>query len=289
MNRKEISFPQRSQGGLAATDVFYRNYNEIYFYVEDAGQENLYFSALSKLFHDIDFAKIFPLGGKPNVLKHAKDDTNSSIGKRVYILDKDFDDLLGTKENIPYVFYLDAFCVENYFLDEDAVVELVLESFPKLKRDDIREELSLDIVIPEIGESLKTLFALFFFVQLEKLEILNTSQKPEKFCKKGILWETCPKCIENYLKEALDQCRARSISKPDENILEDFRLCAFRSAPTVNVVSGKFWLKMLFHYVKSKYTLSSITFDSFVFRVAKKCSLEELRYLVEEIKAVYPD
>lgn len=289
MGKKEAVLPQRSQGGLAAADVFYSSYNDFYFYVEDEDQENLYFTVLSKVFSDMDFAKIFPLGGKLNVLRHAKDAANSDIEKRVYLLDKDFDDLLDIKEDVKGVFYLDAFCIENYFLDEEAVVEVVLESHPKAKRDNIREELSLHGVIPVVGENLKMLFALFFFVQLENLDILNSSQKPEKFCKKGALWEPCPDLVEKYWDAVADRCKAEGTPQPAKNVLEDARLNAFRLASTMEVVSGKFWLSMLFHYVKSKYTLGSITFDSFVFRVASKCSLEELSSLAEEVKVAHPE
>ena len=66
MVNEDLSLPRRSEGGLAAVDVFYRSYNDFYFYVEDADQESLYFSILEKLFPDSEFSKIFPLGGKPN-------------------------------------------------------------------------------------------------------------------------------------------------------------------------------------------------------------------------------
>lgn len=283
MSNQEQVFPERSTGGLAAMDVFYVGFNEVNFYVEDGDQENLYFEILRKKFPDIKLSKIFPLSGKSNVLHHAKSDENSSIQHRVYILDKDFDDLLGKKEVIDNVYYLDKFCIENYVLDEDALIEFVVETDPKLKRDDIRAHLALNDAIPTIGENLRELFAVFLLVQQEELGIPNCKEKPEKFCKSKRLWEPCPTLIGEYLTRvnaALDEKGTERLPAP---ILGDDRFEALRIADAETVVSGKFWLAMVFHYIKSKYGLGSITFPSFVFRTAKNCSFSSMDSFAAEV------
>ncbi|ATG42383.1 hypothetical protein PhaeoP18_00420 [Phaeobacter piscinae] len=265
-------------------DVFYVGFNEVNFYVEDAEQENLYFEILRKKFPDVRLEKIFPLCGKPNVLQHAKDEGNSEIPHRVYILDKDFDDFLGKKEALDNVFYLDRFCIENYVLDEDALIEFVVETDPKLKRDEIREHLGLEAVLPEIGENLRELFAVFLLIQQEALGIPNCKEKPEKFCKSKRLWEPCPTLIGGYLttvNTALDEKGANRLPSP---AMPDPRFEDFRKAAAETVVSGKFWLAMVFHYIKSKYGLGSITFPSFVFRTAKNCSFSSMDAFAAEVK-----
>lgn len=284
---QRISLPQRSEGGLAAADVFYRSYNEFYFYVEDEDQENLYFSILKKIFPHVSFEKIFPLGGKPSVLAHAKDQVSQSLDKRVYILDKDFDDLLGIKEEIRGVFYLDKFCIENYLLKEEALIEIVVESNPKQNRASIRDNLSLETKIPLIGGNLRTLFGLFFFVQLERLGIKNCKCKPEAFCKQNELWDVCPTLLNNYLDKILIRCAELGTEAPKKQLENDARLASYFLANGDEIVSGKFWLAMLFHYVKSKYNLGNITFDSFVFRLSKNCSFEDLGALVDEVQATF--
>jgi hypothetical protein len=52
-----------------------------------------------------------------------------------------------------------------------------------------------------------------------------------------------------------------------------------------SLVSGKHALAMLFHYLKSKFSLGSITFESFVYRLAKNCTLTSLRDLSPRIIA----
>ncbi|MBO1361504.1 DUF4435 domain-containing protein [Acetobacter sacchari] len=138
MDNHESAFPQRSAGGLAAADIFYRNYNNFNFYVEDQDKENLYYEILRKIFPSLRFDKIFPLGGKSNIIVHARDSANASLPNRVYIVDKDFDDLLHKKETISNVFYLNKFCIENFLIQESALIEVIVESCPTEKRDDIR-------------------------------------------------------------------------------------------------------------------------------------------------------
>ncbi len=287
MSSEEFSFPRRSEGGLAAADVFYRGYNEFYFYVEDEDQENLYFEILRKLFPDVELEKIFPLGGKSNVLAHSMEESNQIIEKRVYLLDKDFDDLLGVKQDIKGVFYLGDFCIENYFLEEEALIEIVHESHPKKQLEEIRSNLSLSEVIPSIGSNLRPLFALFFLAQKSNLGIENSSQKPEVFCQKRCLWEVCPELLAKYSSRVSALLVEVGDEQPSVPLQSDPRLVDFEAALDGEIVSGKFWLAMLFHYLKSKYNLGSITFDSFVFRTAKKCSFERLASLVEEVDATY--
>lgn len=288
MSNKQSEPPQWSVGGLAAADVFYKGFNQYYFYVEDVCQENLYFEILKKVFEDVDITKIFPLGGKQNVLAHAKDMSNKHINNRVYLLDKDFDDLHGTKEEIDEVFYLNHFCIENYLMEPNALLEVVVESHPQINRNDIQSNLSLDTVIPSIAEELRPLFALFFLVQAEDLGIRNCSGKPETYCKPTCRWEISACSLKNYLNKVCVACDVKNIELPDTPLGSDPRLASFFASNDSERVSGKFWLAMMFHYLKSKYSLGTITFDSFVYRVAKNSKFTSLGDLAREVRLKYP-
>jgi hypothetical protein len=288
MSGKLSVLPEWSVGGLAATDIFYRKFNQYHFYVEDADQENLYFEILKKVFRDVDFAKIFPLAGKQNVLAHAKDAGNHNIKNRVYLLDKDFDDLLGLKEEIDEVFYLSWFCIENYLMEPNALIEIVVESHPKASRAEIQNALSLDAIIPSIAEELRQLFALFLFVQAEGLGISNCSGKPEAYCKQTRLWELCPDLLETYFETVSNACSVEGIRHPTTPLELDQRLAAFFASNDPERVSGKFWLAMIFRFLKAKYNLGTITFESFVFRVAKNCTFTDLEDLAQKVRVRYP-
>lgn len=135
--------PSWSPDALAARDIFYYNLNEVNFYVEDEDQENLYQLILCQLFPKIQITQIFPLGGKINVIAHAMDADNQSNSYRsIYLVDKDFDDLLGNIVKKANVFYLPKYCIENFLLEEAAVVEVAVEVQPKKTRGHLNQELA---------------------------------------------------------------------------------------------------------------------------------------------------
>ena len=131
----EVGLPTKSSSFLAGQDVLYGQFNDINFYVEDQDQESFYETTLKKLFPDIRIEKIFPLGSKDLVVNAAKLTTTDK--KKVYIVDKDFDDILNTKEAIPNLFYLKQYSIENYLTEETAIQKLIIEEKPKLKAPDI--------------------------------------------------------------------------------------------------------------------------------------------------------
>src|SRR4051812_46633890 len=107
---QEDSIPHKTDSYRLAESLFYRQFNDLDFYVEDSSQENLYWQLLRKLFGDIKITKIYPLGGKKNVIEFAK--THSSDLRSVCIVDKDFDALLGAMNNIGCLFYLKRYSIE---------------------------------------------------------------------------------------------------------------------------------------------------------------------------------
>ncbi|MBO1359968.1 hypothetical protein J2D73_09190 [Acetobacter sacchari] len=139
-----------------------------------------------------------------------------------------------------------------------------------------------------IGENLKDLFSLFYFSQLEDLSIPNCGQKPEAFCMPRKLWETDQGLIDNYLVTLTTACGKKAVNPPQQPFPNEPRLESFYLASVQEIVSGKFWLAMLFHYVKNQYNIGSITFDSFTFRIAKNCNFDNLNWLVESVMHVYP-
>lgn len=276
--------PERSEDGLAALDVFFRDLNEVNVYVEDIDQENLYHMLLSKVFPLIRIEKIFPLGGKQNVLKHSKDPANSFFNPRVYIVDKDFDDLLGKEEKIAGLYYLDKFCIENYFIEKEAIIEFIVETLPKKSKRELKDKHQIESVVSVIVSELKDLFALFFIIQKEGLGIPNCGEKPEKFCVSSELWRLSSERLESLRKEIQKICVKCDCPLPAKPLSEDPRLSTFYKSCDEKIISGKFVLAMIFHYLKKNFSLGSITFDSFVYRIAKNTVAHDLRSFLSEIR-----
>jgi hypothetical protein len=286
MNTGEYPLPVRSPDGLAALDIFYDDFNDIHFFVEDEDQENLYEVVLRKLFPTLRIAKVIPLGGKKAVLAHAKgSNARDEAPFGAYLLDKDFDDLLGACVVHEAVFYLDRYCIENYFLDPDAVVEIVVESQPKEKRRMIQQTLDVQTKLPALAESSRDLFMLFFCAQRFGLGIKNCGLAPERFCTHNQRWELDVDAVRAYADEVV---RVASKTEHGPQLIEPLKhpeVANLRHADVNRVVSGKHICTMLFHFVKSKYNLGSISFESFVFRLAKNSSIVPLLGLARSIRS----
>lgn len=281
-----VDLPVRSADGLAALDVFYSGFNDVNFYVEDAGQENLYEVILCKIFPEYRIFRIFPLGGKRAVLSHANDQVNViSPGAKVYLLDKDFDDILLKMEVHNNVYYLDRYCIENFLMEPEAICEIVIEHNPKLARADVARELNVETVLPGLFKDLRGLFTWFFCAQLFELGLRNCSAKPEEFCCPKKLWQIDVVKIQAYELQLFALMQGKNIAPPLVDPSVDARLSVFREASDHSIVSGKFALAMMFHYAKTKYSFGSITFDSFVYRLAKNSNFDSLQGLAEQIRS----
>jgi len=275
MTQPVDDLPVRGPDGLAALDIFYAGFNDINFYVEDAEQENLYEVILRRKFPGVRVDRIFPLGGKGAVRRHAEEPQNETLpAYRAYIVDKDFDDLLGAMSTHPNIFYLDFFCIENYLLEESAFVELVVESHPKKKRTIITTQLELALTMDGIFLSLRPLFVGFACVQRFDLGLLNCGSAPEMYCHKDRRWELDPAALDRYFV-AIESVGS-GFSPPITDPTSDARMADAMALDNNKLVSGKHVVCMVFHYIKSKYNLGSMTMGSFVYRLAKNCSMQQL-------------
>ena len=283
MSSAEAEIPVRSADGKAALDIFYAEFNDINFYVEDDDQENLYEVILNKILPEISIRRIFPLGGKQAVLRHAASDTNERIDVfRAYLLDKDFDDFMGQQVQHPNIFYLDLFCIENYLLEESGLIEIVIENHPKKKRGEVSAQLAIQAATNDIFEKLRPLFVLFFCVQYCELPLKNCGASPEAFCRPKKLWEVDDRVVARYTAQ-VEEALLEKGRPPLDSLNLDPRVSEANCAAVHSLVSGKYVATLLFHYIKSQYSLGSMTFDSFIFRLAKNCSLHSLRALGERI------
>ncbi len=280
----ETSIPIRSNAGLAALDIFYKQPSGINFYVEDSDQENLYFEILRKLFPKIEISKIFPLGGKQNVLSHAQDSRNHIPDVvSIYIVDKDFDDLLGHRVRKENIFYLDRYCVENYLLEEEAVIQIGVECEPKKKREVIAAILKFEEFLQESVIALDLLFRLFFVVQRFNLGLPNCDLKPEQFYEQPFRWKIQRRLVDNYKKEVMKKVKATGVFKSNKH-LSAFVKTAFPLGRQLDAnISGKFLVRLLFHYLRAKIALGNCSHDSLCYRLAKNGNLNSLQPLKRRI------
>lgn len=121
---KDIPF--YSEEARDVLDLFYQDYVTAIFYFEDSEHESFYERLLQRLIPNLRPFQVICLGGKAKIISKAKESHVSEV-RRIFVLDKDFDDLLGSVFSRGGVYYLRSFSVENYLVDLLAILRTAVE------------------------------------------------------------------------------------------------------------------------------------------------------------------
>ena len=157
---------ERSKAAKFAASVFYENYNDFDIYIEDtaAGYPKIIAAMFSRaMSNTILLDKVFPLGQRNDVIKAAKDRLNAKAQRpAVYIVDGDLYLLAGEREELPTnVVVLPRYCIENFMLDEFAMVEILDDEHCSLPFDKLKQKLDYTGWIERSTKSLDSLFRVF--------------------------------------------------------------------------------------------------------------------------------
>jgi len=275
----EESIPTKSNSFLAGLDIFYTQFNDVNFYIEDEEQENFYFEIFRKLFPDINLNKIFPLRGKDNVIKKAK--KHNGDKKKVFLVDKDFDDLLGKSKAQPNLFYLEKYSIENYLINIDCFIEYVIEEKPKIKRKLVSKKLKFDEFKKEACNFFYELTLLHILVQSKDIRIQNASNPPEKYLQFG---PNITLKLTEILKYKSDI--QVELHKKDKRLNVDSQLRKIKQkfgfkcgTDLFEHIPGKYLIKFYKCKTEHLFNLPSREIHSFNFRIAKLNTFENLDFL----------
>jgi hypothetical protein len=100
--------------------------NDIEIFVEDSSAKNVWRELLKNLLPDgVQFEDPIQLGSRDTVLKECRRDQVADGRKKLYIIDADLDLLKGVpKPNLRHLYRLRSYCLENYLLNEAALVDV---------------------------------------------------------------------------------------------------------------------------------------------------------------------
>jgi hypothetical protein len=265
-------FPEKSDTFYLGQDLMFTQFNDVNFYIEDQDQENLYFEILKTQFPNVTFSKIFPLNGKKNVITEAK--ANLSTKNNIYIVDKDFDDILNKKETVANLFYLNQYSIENHLFDEAAINSIVIEEKPKIKREELIDKFKYNEFLDEANTLYKDLISHFLVIQEHDLEIKNVKCNPEKFC----TFNPTSSLKTQDFNSLKDEINTLLTVKSSTLILENEKVKYDQHLGSTTNIPGKYILKFLKSRLTSLFQIQ-INWDSFVIRMAKLCDLNSLEYL----------
>jgi len=280
-----MGIPAYSESGLAARDLFYGSVASLHFFVEDERLENLYeviFKRVSPVFKNF---KIFPLSGKKGVLAHVKAGYDEVEGvRRIYLLDRDYDDIAGLIEEHPGLFYLDHYCIENVVLDEDALLNICVQERPRVRKEDSRRAISYRETLSSWIDQLDALHRAFALVQKHGLGISNTDIAPEAFTVRGDPSVLSQTKIDAYVEQVCRLLLDNGVIDSAEEYGELSRKVFGSARKDFRRINGKFVARLHYHRLKRDRLLGNINQDSFVFRCAQHSTLHGMRQVVRRIR-----
>ncbi|WP_082578380.1 DUF4435 domain-containing protein [Lysobacter sp. Root690] len=134
---------QRSAAAKYAKHVFFTSFNDVDIFIEDTAIESkkIYMEIIRRAIgQEVSLAQIFPIGSKSKVLAQCAADQGARERKCVCIIDGDYDVLLGTpKPSLIRLFRLSRYCIENYLIDEQAILSVLDEEVVSMDLSSIRK------------------------------------------------------------------------------------------------------------------------------------------------------
>lgn len=280
----ESSIPRKSEKYLKAIDIFYTQFNDINFYFEDSGKENYYLKILQKLYPEKKITKVFGLSGKKSIIDECRKNVNSK--NQIYVLDKDFDDILERKIDLANLFYLERYSIENFLLEEDAFIEFIIEQKPTLRKTAIERNFKIKNSLKDISLILKELTSYYILAQKNKLEIKSCKISPERFCKSERRFVIDGDKVIAYKEQV-----KIALKNKDKRLTIKGQLKKLKIQPRaildfiITHCPGKYLLYFLKEKIQHVFGLISVNMDSFIFRLIKNSQLTSLNSLKESINA----
>ena len=278
--------PVYSEDALAVRDVFSTAVKGIHFFVEDEGQENLYAEIISRALPRVSAFSVFGLGGKSNVIRHL--DANHPVPAgvaRVYILDRDFDDLLGKMVNARGVFYLDDYCIETSILDGASMLRMCVEERPRNRIADICEQFNYEREVGGWMPLLLSLHKLYVVAQKYSLNVRSTDRSIEEFTAQGRAYSICEKAVAAYGDQVYEAMVEQGCVKGRDNFDAIVDSVFEGEVDLLARLNGKYIFSLIYHRLRYLNLVGAVRRDSMIFRCVAHSGMGRLAGVSEKIIA----
>lgn len=277
---------ERSTSAKSAKSVFFENFNDIDIFIEDTatGYRKIFKEILVRAFNNIiSIDQVFPLGDRTQVIAECEKNQLNTKRKQLYIIDGDLNLLCNTNPtHLKGLFVLPRYCIENFFLDKNAIIEIIDEEDPDLEKSEIENKLEFEKWINDNEALLINLF-IYYALCFKYLSSEKTvGFKVSNLCSSssGIV------CLEKTTARINDLQNKLSAVLPKEDIIREYELIRnnidIENIKIVKYVSGKDYLMPLLStkirsFAKFPYDISV------KIRLARKLDVSELKNIKDFI------
>lgn len=269
-----------------AATVFTEYRNSIDIYTEDCDKDKeFYVKLLKRLLADTDIKvnDIYPLGCRKTVIERCQKDTDTRR-KKLYIVDGDIYLQYKEKENIGHLYVLDAYCIENYMICEDAVCNVAYIFHARTSYDSIKSILNIPQALNDIAKPLIKLF-FYYSIQMEcygQFNLMNMDAYMNKSIK-----QIDNNKIENRINEIKSGLINLGISEDQIDKLLNKREVKYpyNIDTLLMIVSGKdFIIPYLKYHIDRKLNCSvRVPKETWKFNLVDKCDITRLNSLKQAI------
>lgn len=284
------SFPECA---LPSKAVLYRPLQDIDIYVEDEGSEVFYTELLCRLLKGrTRIAAVIPLRGRENVLKRCL--AYREPRAALFLIDGDLHWVAGLSlPSSPHLYIHPCYCVENYLFCEKAMIQIVVENTGTLKEDEAARRLKWGEVRTTLDQHLVPLFIDFAvaFALCPDLRtvsrgigcVLRDSRRGEP---PELDTDKVDAVRQEVISEVIRQRGQETYASTRETIAGHVQVLA----NPLDSISGKDFLVPIQMFEAGRIGGQKVQRKSFVFRLARHCSLDRLDGLrLRIIEALKPN
>lgn len=277
-----MKWPERARRSIAA---FFIKWNDFDVFVEDTAKytSTLYTSFVSRITGgQCKVDKVIPLGDRGKVIDAALADTATGGRRRLYLIDGDLDIISGLPiAATERLFAHRVYHVENYFLCEDAYIQILHEENPRLSIEDIREKLGFSAWLVEV-KPLLDLFRVFGLTRildpsLQTIGLRIGSFSVDHKIDQGKIKAFCIARVSDLRARFSPQQFSAAVKQIDERVAVTHHYIDLISAREFLLPTLKWW-------IESRGLKMSVHNESLLFRLSKACSLDRHTALVEAIQ-----
>ena len=149
-----------SSGQAQITSLFTAYRNDIDIYTEDEEKDKAFYKRLFTRLLDgtgIRVNDVYPLGSSDEVINACIADTDTTR-KKLYIVDGDIYLMYNPKQPINNLYVLNAYCMENLVIDEDAVCNTLCNFIGEYELEEVKNIFQYESVISSHKDKLIELF-----------------------------------------------------------------------------------------------------------------------------------
>lgn len=270
----------RKSSSKVAKAVFYEDFNDIDIFIEDTatGYRKIFKELLKRVFNsDLKIDQVFPVGNRDMVIEECRKNQQPGGRKRIFIVDGD---LYLMHENneiaLKGLFILPRYCIENYLIHENSIVDVLYEEDPELEKEQIAQKLGFDSWINSNDTILTELFKYYALCKKHIPMEQTVAYKVSRLCKDDS-GELCriktQQRIDNLNQLLIAQLGESEFNKEYAKLSNRISQESFKM---LKYSSGKDYLFPLINTRLRRIIETKPTNLNLKIRIASKCELNEL-------------